>query len=189
MLQLMEAILILKNTKSSYKSSCGIHVSAFRSMSSCNTLNLVEEEQIHLAIKFKYYLKALIDMRRIFKFGAIGGVSAATALILIFVVFAIPTKDFAIDIDPMKDNQNLFSTSRVMVANIGKMPLTNIAVNYGGGGNNAIEKIASLSPGEKVLLSPPSNSPLKSVTVTTDQGLSITKDYRTPIKLPGMMGS
>ncbi len=127
-------------------------------------------------------------MRRILKFGATGGVSAAIAL-LILVVFANPTKDFAIDIDPMKDNQNLFSTSRVTVANIGKMPLTNIVVNYGGSGNNAIEKIASLSPGEKVLLSPPSNSPLKSVTVTTDHGLSVTKDYRTPIKLPGMMGS
>ena len=128
-------------------------------------------------------------MRRILKFGA-GGISVVIALVLlIFVVFANPTKDFAIDIDPMKDNQNLFSTSRVTVANIGKMPLTNIVVDYGGGGNNAIEKIASLSPGEKVLLSPPSNSPLKSVTVTTDQGLSVTKDYRTPIKLPGMMGS
>jgi hypothetical protein len=128
-------------------------------------------------------------MRRILKFGAAGGVCVGIALILlIFIVFAIPTKDFAIDIDPMKDNQNLFSTSRVTVANIGKMPLTNIVVNYGGG-NNAIERIASLSPGEKVLLSPPSNSSLKSVTVTTDQGLSVTKDYRTPIKLPGMMGS
>jgi hypothetical protein len=158
-------------------------------MSSLNTFNLVQEEQVHLAIKFKYYLNALIDMRRILKFGATGGVSAAISLILILVVFANPTKDFAIDIDPMKDNQNLFSTSRVTVANIGKMPLTNIVVNYGGGNNNAIEKIASLSPGEKVLLSPPSNSPLKSVTVTTDQGLSVTKDYRTPIKLPGMMGS
>jgi hypothetical protein len=128
-------------------------------------------------------------MRRILKFGAAGGVCAVIAIILlIFIVFAIPAKDFAIDIDPMKDNQNLFSTSRVTVSNIGKMPLTNIVVNYGGG-NNAIEKIASLSPGEKVLLSPPSNSSLKSVTVTTDQGLSVTKDYRTPIKLPGMMGS
>jgi hypothetical protein len=127
-------------------------------------------------------------MRRILTFGAIGGVSAAVALILIFVVFAIPTKDFAIDVDPIKDSQNLFSTSRVTVANIGKMPLTNIMVNYGGD-NNAIEKIASLSPGEKVLLSPPGNSPLKSITVTTAQGLSVTKDYRTPIKIPGMMGS
>ena len=127
-------------------------------------------------------------MRRILTFGAIGGVSAAVALILIFVVFAIPTKDFAIDVDPIKDSQNLFSTSRVTVANIGKMPLTSIMVNYGGG-NNAIEKIASLSPGEKVLLSPPGNSPLKSITVTTAQGLSVTKDYRTPIKIPGMMGS
>ena len=128
-------------------------------------------------------------MRRILTFGAIGGVSAAVALILIFLVFAIPTKDFAIDVDPIKDSQNLFSTSRVTVANIGKLPLTNIVVNYGGGGNNAIEKIASLSPGEKVLLSPPGNSPLKSITVTTAQGLSVTKDYRTPIKIPGMMGS
>jgi hypothetical protein len=128
-------------------------------------------------------------MRRILIFGAISGVSAAVALILIFLVFAIPTKDFAIDVDPIKDSQNLFSTSRVTVANIGKLPLTNIVVNYGGGGNNAIEKIASLSPGEKVLLSPPGNSPLKSITVTTAQGLSVTKDYRTPIKIPGMMGS
>jgi hypothetical protein len=27
------------------------------------------------------------------------------------------------------------------------------------------------------------------VTVTADHGLSVTKDYRTPLKIPGMMGS
>jgi hypothetical protein len=64
-----------------------------------------------------------------------------------------------------------------------------LIVNYGGNGNKTSEKIASLLPGEKVLLSPPENSPLKSVTVTTDQGLIITKGYRTPIKIPGMMGA
>jgi hypothetical protein len=88
----------------------------------------------------------------------------------------------------MKDNQYLFNTARVTLTNTGKLPLTNIEVNYGGSAN-AIEKLALLSPGEKVLLSPPENSPLQSVTVTADHGLSVTKAYRTPWKIPGMMGS
>ncbi len=75
------------------------------------------------------------------------------------------------------------------VTNTGKLPLTNIIVNYGGSGTHAIEKLVSLSPGEKVLLSPPENSTLQSVTVTADHGLSVTKAYRIPIKIPGMMGS
>src|SRR5919108_2404426 len=80
------------------------------------------------------------------------------------------------------------------VTNTGKQPLTNIVINYGGDGGGIdsknIEKIDSLASGAKIILSPPENSPLKSVTVTAaDQGISITKDYRTPIKIPGMMGS
>ena len=128
-------------------------------------------------------------MRRNIAFAAISGVSIALALVLILFVFSRTTRDYAIDVDPIKDSQNLFSTSRVTVANIGKLPLTNILVSYGGNGNKSSEKIASLLPGEKVLLSPPESSPLKSVTVTTAQGLVITKGYRTPIKIPGMMGS
>jgi len=130
-------------------------------------------------------------MQRRLIFASIGGASAlALTVLLLFSVFATSTKDYAIDIDPIKDNQFLFSTARVTLTNTGKLPLTNIAVNYGGSGSaNAIEKLALLSPGEKVLLSPPENSPLQSVTVTADHGLSITKAYRTPLKIPGMMGS
>jgi hypothetical protein len=130
-------------------------------------------------------------MQRRLILASIGGASAlALTVLLLFSVFAISTKDYAIDIDPIKENQNLFSTARVTLTNTGKLPLTNIAVNYGGSGTaNAIEKLALLSPGEKVLLSPPENSPLQSVTVTADHGLSITKAYRTPLKIPGMMGS
>jgi hypothetical protein len=125
-------------------------------------------------------------MRHMLMYCVFGG--ASVALILVFFLLSVPTKDFAIDIDPIKDNQNLFSTSRVTVANIGRMTLTNVVVDYGGGGKNAIEKISSLSPGEKILLSPPANS-TQSVTVTADQGLKVTKAYRTPLKIPGMMGS
>ncbi len=138
---------------------------------------------------FLYILKVV--MQRSLIFASIGGASTVVVtVLLLFSVFAISTKDYAIDIDPIKDNQNLFSTARVTLTNTGKLPVTNIAVNYGGNGTtHAIEKLALLSPGEKVLLSPPENSPLRSVTVTADHGLSITKAYRIPWKIPGMMGS
>ena len=103
-----------------------------------------------------------------------------------FSVSAVATQDYAISVDPIKDNQYLFSTARVMVTNTGKLPLTNIVVNYGSG---KVDKLASLSPGENAMLSPPQNSTLNSVTVTADHGIIITKDYRTPLKIPGMMGS
>ena len=41
-----------------------------------------------------------------------------------------------------------------MIANIGKLLLTNIVINYGSG---KVDKLASLSPGENAMLSPPSN--------------------------------
>ena len=123
-------------------------------------------------------------MKHIFMFSAIGvGVVAITSFLL-FSVFAA-TKDYAISVDPIKDNQYLFNTARVMITNTGKLPLTNIVVNYGG----KVDRLISLSPGENAMLSPPQNSRLNSVTVTADHGIIVTKDYRTPIKIPGMMGS
>ena len=125
-------------------------------------------------------------MRRIFLYSAIGvGVVVVVTVFLFFSVFAVATQDYALSVDPIKDNQYLFSTGRVMITNTGKLPLTNIVVNYGG----KVDKLTSLSPGENAMLSPPQNSTLKSVTVTADHGVTVTKDYRTPLKLPGMMGS
>ncbi|MDQ6668446.1 MAG: hypothetical protein M3Y53_09505 [Thermoproteota archaeon] len=124
-------------------------------------------------------------VKRVFLFSAVGVGIAVVTVFLLFSVFAVATQDYAISVDPIKDNQYLFSTARVTITNTGKLPLTNIVVNYGG----KVDKLTSLSPGENAMLSPPENSTLKSVTVTADHGLNVTKDYRTPLKIPGMMGS
>lgn len=93
--------------------------------------------------------------------------------------------DFALDIDALKEQQSLFTHTRVTITNTGKQPLTNIKVNYG----NKIETVSLLEPGQSYPLSPPAGSNLQRIIVTSDQGINITKEYRTPISMPGMMGS
>ena len=105
---------------------------------------------------------------------------------LLISIFSLATKNFGLDIDPIKDNQNLFNTARVTVTNTGKFTLNNVTVIYD---NKSRERINSLPPGQKIMLSPPDNSSLKSVTVIADHGLKVTRAYRTPMKIPGMMGS
>lgn len=96
------------------------------------------------------------------------------------------TQDYAIDVDPFKDPQNLFITARVMIQNTGGKPLTNIMVNFGDGD---LLPLGTLTPGQKVILSPPQNNTLQRVVVTADNGIAISKEYRIPPKMVGMMGS
>ena len=116
------------------------------------------------------------------------GVAAAIILtILVFSVFSVTKEKYAIDVQAVKDEEDLFNTARVAIANTGKLPLTNVIVNYGAAGdNNKFDKIALLQPGQKVWLSPPSNVPIKSIKITTDQGVSVTKQYASTLKIPGI---
>jgi hypothetical protein len=125
-------------------------------------------------------------MRRSIVVVIISAIIALSGVLIVVYGFNIFSEDYNLEIDPLKDEQNLFSTARVALSNTGKLPLTNVVINYGG---QSTESVESISPGQKLLLSPPGNVPLDFVTVTTSEGLNLTKMYRTPIKLPGMMGS
>ena len=120
------------------------------------------------------------------------GVAAAIILkILVFSVFSITKEKYAIDVQAVKDEEDLFNTARVAITNTGKFTLTNVIVNYGAVGNNnnnnnKFDKIALLQPGQKVWLSPPSNVPIKSIRITTDQGISVIKQYTNTFKIPGL---
>jgi hypothetical protein len=111
-------------------------------------------------------------------------IGLVTALSLSKGVFS--TQDYDVEVDPFKDPQNLFVTARVMIQNTGSKPLTNIKVDFGGGN---LLVLGTLDPGQKVIISPPDGSPLEQVTVYADNGILVTKPYRIPPKMPGMMGS
>ena len=93
--------------------------------------------------------------------------------------------DYVLEVDAMREDQSLFTNSRIILTNVGKEPITNVKVFYG----VKNETIQTISPGDKISLSPPEGSNLNVVRIIADNGINITAGYRTPIKMPGMMGS
>ncbi len=112
---------------------------------------------------------------------------AAVAIVAIILIVQTPSEKYSISLDPFIDPQTLVTNTHVTVQNTGREPLTNVRVDYGNGSKPDILPV--LNPGEKVILSPPSDNALQYVTVTTDQGISVTKPYRSAPKMVGMMGS
>jgi len=98
----------------------------------------------------------------------------------------ISFEEYEIFVDPFKDKQDLFVMARVTIQNVGNQPLTNVRANFGGGD---IQELGTLTPGQKILISPPPDNAMEFVMVTADEGIFVNKAYRIPIKMPGMMGS
>ena len=109
----------------------------------------------------------------------------AVALVAMFAS-TLPTKDYDLSVDALKDEQSLFTNARVVVKNTGRLPLTNILVDYG---SNREPTIDILQPGDTLNLSPPEGVQLDHVRVTAEPSIEIVQPYRTPWKLPGMIGS
>jgi len=119
----------------------------------------------------------------------LAGIGGGVAIVIVVLALFMgkPSEQYAIFLDPFKDPQTMAINTHVTLQNVGRDPLTNVKVDYGGG--TKPDLLPVLNPGEKVILSPPQGSDLKQVTVTCDQNVTVTKPYRTPISLPGMMGS
>jgi len=98
----------------------------------------------------------------------------------------ISFEEYEIFVDPFKDEQDLFVMARVTIQNVGNQPLTNVRANFGGGD---IQELGTLISGQKIIISPPPDNAMEFVMVTAEEGIFVNKAYRTPIKMPGMMGS
>ncbi len=111
---------------------------------------------------------------------AIGGCFAAVTIFLVFSFLPIiPTSaKYNISIDPVIVKDEMGTETHVAIKNTGTNALTNVIVYYGGTAKPDV--IAILNPGEKISLSPPDGSSLDVVHVTSDQGINMTQEYRTP---------
>lgn len=123
-------------------------------------------------------------MRIAFVAAIAGGIIVAAVLAM--YASQLPTTDYSLNVDALKDEQSLFTNTRVVLSNTGRMPLTNVLVSYGA---NATEFVGTMEPGYKTTVSPPEGAQLSTVTVTADHGIKVVQPYRAPIKLPGMIGS
>jgi hypothetical protein len=109
-------------------------------------------------------------------------------IIVYNVIIFIPFQKFSLDVDAIRDPESLFVNSRVILKNNGLNSLNNITIIYDN--NMKFEtKVDKLNAGETVILSPPSGTPLKNIHIISKEGIDLKKDFRSPTKLPGMIGS
>lgn len=108
-----------------------------------------------------------------------GGFAAVAIFLLVTFLPIIPTSEkYSISVDPIIVKDEMGTETHVAIKNTGTDVLTHVVVYYGGSAKSDI--IPTLDPGEKISLSPPEGSELNEVRITTDQGINITKEYRTP---------
>ncbi len=120
--------------------------------------------------------------------GVIVGIIGIMAAIygLDVLKMSVSVQDYDIFVDPIIDKQNLFITARVTIQNTGSQPLTNLRVNFGDGDTLDLEL---LTPGQKIIVSPPHDNSMQFVQVYGDNNIFVSKEYREPPKMVGMMGS
>jgi len=115
-------------------------------------------------------------------------VAAVTLVVLYNVFISIPFRDYSLEVDALRDPESLLVNSRVVLKNTGKMPLNDLFITYDKN-QDFTENLLTIKPGQTIILSPPQGASLNTVTVVTAEGLSIDKQFRSPVKLPGMIGS
>ncbi len=103
--------------------------------------------------------------------GVGGGIAAVIAIVMVLFLAHQNTPQYAVSVDASSEMQmGVGSVIRLYVTNTGSSTLTNIKADYG----TSSDSIPALDPGQKVMLSPPSG--VRMVTVTTDKGITVTKD-------------
>ena len=123
------------------------------------------------------------------KIPVFGGIAAAIGIAAFFLISTpagLIQEEYSLSVDPTKEKQSLFIMARVSLENTGTKPLTNVELNFGEGDKFYL---GTLKPGQFEIISPPQGNSLQYVIVTSNEGVYVSKVYREPIAMPGMMGS
>lgn len=95
------------------------------------------------------------------------------AVMLAIFLTSIPmaSKDYALEVDAFKDNDDMMLMYRVVIVNTGRNDVTN-AVDYG----TYKDFISRIKPGEKIILSPRDDASKEKVTVAAEPSIYIVKE-------------
>jgi hypothetical protein len=93
---------------------------------------------------------------------------------------------FALELDPTKDTTDISGTQyRIRLTNVGQNEVTGILVNLG---EDDLQNLSSLQPGQSYFFYPKPDTRPAMINVTTNEGLHIESDYRSPTKVLGLPG-
>lgn len=108
---------------------------------------------------------------------------------LIVYIFAnqINRPPYALEVDPTRDTTDISGVMyRIRLTNVGLNDLNGLVVNLGG---TDVQNLTSLGPGESYFFYPRPNTLVKSVKVSTSEGIVIESDFRSPTKVLGLPGA
>ena len=118
------------------------------------------------------------------------GIGAIVVMGVIFgadvLKLSVSSKSYDIFVDPLLDEQGMFTMGRVTIQNTGSEALTNLRVNFGAGD---VLEFGTLKAVQKIIVSPPPENPMEFVMVSADNDVFVSKAYREMPKMVGMMGS
>lgn len=140
--------------------------------SKCNS-KYISEIKLHSDVKRIYYLFII----------------AAAGLISIYYYysFEVNRPKYALELDPTKDVTDMAGIQyRVRVNNVGLNQLTGITVILG---KNDTQHLNFLDPGQTYFFSPKPDTNVTTVRVSTNEGIVVQSDYRSPAKVLGLPGS
>jgi len=94
---------------------------------------------------------------------------------------------FALEVDPTKDTTDISGIMyRIRVTNVGLDQLSGIVVDLGG---TDIQNLTLLDPGQSYFFYPDPDTVVSSVKVSTNEGILIQSDFRSPTKVLGLPGT
>lgn len=113
---------------------------------------------------------------------------AAGILIAVYFYYTqINRPTFALEVDPTRDTTDISGIMyRVRLTNVGLNELTGIVVKLGG---TDIQNLTSLDSGQSYFFYPKPDTPVSKVEVSTNEGIFVKSDFRSPTKVLGLPGA
>ena len=94
---------------------------------------------------------------------------------------------YALEVDPTRDTTDISGIMyRIRLTNVGSNSLNGVVVDLGA---TDVQNLTSLDPGQSYFFYPKPDTRVKTVKVSTNEGIAIESDFRSPTKVLGLPGA